>query len=105
MLSYLTVRLLSTRLAGLFAPPLAELTSKESTARVNPTSLQLLLIGFGTLAAYSWAKRWRLARRESRQLRQEMASESLAAASAPIAPPHFADVPSPVLRESAESAA
>jgi hypothetical protein len=94
---------LANCLATSFAPPLAELTWPEP--HVRPTSLQLMLIGLGTLAAYSAAKRLRLARREWRSLEQrqrEMTPETLPVAPTPLAPPHFADAVTPTLSESPE---
>jgi hypothetical protein len=93
---------LTARLVASFVPPLAELSSPGPQARVNPTSLQLALIGAGTLAAYSWIKRWRAARR-NRII--ETGLNSLPVASAPVAAPHYAQSTQPAVSEPAEHAA
>ena len=70
---------LATRVTASFAPLLAELTSPWPEPHVRPSSLQLMLIGLGTLAAYSALKRIRIARRQWRALEQrqrEMTPES-----------------------------
>jgi hypothetical protein len=97
MLSSLTIRLVSS-----LSPPLAELSSPGTTSQVNPTSLQLALIGFGTLAAYAILKRARASRQRHES---ETTLEAFPTTSAPIAAPHFAERPTPILSESVEDAA
>lgn len=96
---------LANCLATCFAPPLAELTSPWPEPHIRPSSLQLMLIGLGTLAAYSALKRLRIARRHWRALEQrqrEMLPETLPAASAPLPSPHFAEAAAPTLSDSPE---
>jgi hypothetical protein len=97
MLSSLAVRLVTS-----FSSPIAELSSPGPTSQVNPTSLQLALIGAGTLGVYALVKRARAAR----QLRRSAtALETFSTMSAPIAAPHYAELATPILAESAEDAA
>jgi hypothetical protein len=91
--------------AAAFSPPLAELTSQGPPTRGNPTSLQLALIGAGTLLAYSLAKKLSDAREARR--RTEVPRQALDAVSAAPAPaaPHFLDTPAAATSQSAEHAA
>jgi hypothetical protein len=91
--------------AAAFSPLLAELTSQGPPTRVNPTSLQLALIGAGTLAAYSLGKKLLNARQARR--RTEVPRQALdAVTSAPAAAaPHFLDTPAATASQSAEHAA
>jgi hypothetical protein len=95
---------LTANSAASLLPSFAELTSQDSPTQVNPTSLQLMLIGLGTIAVYSLAKRLRASRH---QRRGEVARQALAAVAAATATPapHFDEQATPVLTESAEHAA
>jgi hypothetical protein len=95
---------LSKCVATAFSLPLAELTSQGPPTHVNPTSLQLALIGAGTLLAYSLAKRLRDSRQGRR--RTEVPRQALdAVTTAPAAAaPHFLDTPA-AATQSAEHAA
>ena len=93
---------LAARLVMSFSSPIAELSSPGPTSQINPTSLQLALIGAGTLGVYALVKRARAAR----QLRRTVMSlETFSTTSAPIAAPHYAELAAPILAESAEDAA
>jgi hypothetical protein len=96
---------LATPITALIAPPLGELTSPWSDPHIRPTSLQLMLIGLGTLAAYSAAKRFRAFRRVRTmvaQRQQELARESPTAARMPMPAPHFAEDAAPISSEPPE---
>jgi hypothetical protein len=96
---------LATRVTASFAPLLAELTSPWPEPHVRPSSLQLMLIGLGTLAAYSALKRLRIARRQWRALerrQRELAQETLPAVPTPLASPHFAEAATAAISESPE---
>jgi hypothetical protein len=96
---------LANCLAISFAPPLAELTSPWPEPHIRPTSLQLMLIGLGTLAVYSAAKRIRLARHQWRALEERQRSTmsgSLPVAPAPLPSPHFAEAAAPTLSDPPE---
>ena len=84
-----------------FSPPLAELTSQGPPTHINPTSLQLALIGAGTLVAYSLAKKLRDARGARR--RPEVPRQAFDAVSAApaAAAPHFLDTPAAAATQSA----
>ena len=91
--------------AAAFSPPLAELTSQGAPTHINPTSLQLALIGAGTLAAYTLAKRLRDARRVRRRTELPRQALDAVAAAQAAAAPHFLDTPAAAAAQSAEHAA
>lgn len=96
---------LATRVTASFAPLLAELTSPWPEPHIRPSSLQLMLIGLGTLAAYSALKRLRIARRQWRALEQrqrEMSQETIPAAPTQLPSPHFAEAATQTLSDPPE---
>jgi hypothetical protein len=97
MLSSLAIRLVTS-----FSAPIAELSSPGPTSQVRPTSLQLALIGVGTLAVYALVQRARTARRLRRS---EVPRQALDAVTAHVAAPHFSETAAPTAAKSVEDAA
>jgi hypothetical protein len=97
MLASLAARLVTSLLS-----PIAELSSPGPTSQVRPTSLQLALIGAGTMAVYAIVQRARGARRERHS---EVPRQALDAVAAHVAAPHFSEATAPILAKSAEDAA